>query len=138
MNGKSNPKIETIKAFVSKTRTPFLIFKKGRRSLFRGVPNISDYGPISLSNARICLICLNVPWYGWTQLNIAECPWICLTLPEQTVLTMPGFSICRDIVIHNNINIIVINDIVLEFLSARFIHPVAPDLICTCLTRVRT
>ena len=38
-------------------------------------------------------ICLNVPQYIWTWLNIAECSWICLKMPEQNVLTMPGFSI---------------------------------------------
>ena len=38
------------------------------------VRKMSEYGSIYLNNARICL---NVPKYGWTCLNIAECPWIC-------------------------------------------------------------
>ena len=27
-------------------------------------------------------ICLNVPQYVWTWMNTAECPWICLKIPD--------------------------------------------------------
>ena len=37
------------------------------------VPNISDYGSKRLNNAWICL---NVPHYALTWLNIPECPWM--------------------------------------------------------------
>ena len=37
---------------------------------------------------------LSVPKYDWPLLNIAECFWVCLELPEKTVLTMSGFPIC--------------------------------------------
>ena len=57
------------------------------------VPNISDYGSIRLNNAWMCLsmpqclsICQNMADYCWMSLNI----------PEQTVLTMAGFSLCRN------------------------------------------
>ena len=36
---------------------------------------------------------------------------------------MPGFSICRDIVIATLFIIIVTNVIMLGFLTARFVHP---------------
>ena len=65
---------------------------------------------------------LNAPQYAWKWLNIADCLWICLEMPEYTVLLMPGFSICRDIV-YNDIIIIVTNVIILEFLSTRFVPP---------------
>ena len=59
---------------------------------------------------------------AWTWLTIAECPLICLKIPEETVLTvtvlnMPQYS-------YNNITIAVTNIIMLELFSARFIHPV--------------
>ena len=41
----------------------------------RRVPNMSDYGSKCLKNASICV---NIPQYAWTWLNIAECPWIYL------------------------------------------------------------
>ena len=56
--------------------------------------------------------CLNMPHYALTWLNLAECPWIYLKMPELTCLAMPGFSVCRNI-----------NVIILEFLSARFEYP---------------
>ena len=44
-------------------------------------------------------ICLTVPPYAWTWLKSAEYPWKYLKMSKQIVLTMSGFSICRDIVI---------------------------------------
>ena len=52
----------------------------------RKVPNMSDFGSIRLSNP---LICLNIPQYTWTWLNMAEYPWKCLN---------KLFWSCRDIV----------------------------------------
>ena len=39
-------------------------------------------------------ICLHAPQYAWPSLNIAE-----QKMAEYTVLTMPGFLICCDIVV---------------------------------------
>ena len=92
------------------------------RIVERRILNMSEYGSI----------CLNAPQLG-------------LILPECTVLTMPGFSICLIILdiwqgfqyasgiryasvlnmlrySYNNI-IIVTNVIIIEFLSTRFVHP---------------
>ena len=67
-------------------------------------------------------ICLNVSQYAWTWLNIADCPWIYLQnawincSDYARVLNISRYS-------YNNIIIIVTNDILLEFLSAQFVHP---------------
>ena len=63
------------------------------------VPNMSDYGSIHLNNA---LICINMPYCSSAYLNIAEYCLMSLNMPEmpkQTVMTMPGFSVCHYIVI---------------------------------------
>ena len=59
-------------------------------------------------------------------------------MSEKTLLTMPGFSICHDIVIKIIVIIIATNVIVLEFLSAQSIHPGALLPYYLFLTRVRT
>ena len=51
----------------------------------RRVPNISDNGFIRLYNAKLCH-------------NIPKCSSICLSMAKKAVLTVPGFSICRDII----------------------------------------
>ena len=40
---------------------------------------MAPYASIMLEYASVCL---NAPQYVWTWLNIAECPWICLKMPE--------------------------------------------------------
>ena len=40
---------------------------------------IAPYTSIMPEHASICL---NIPRYVWTWLNIAECPWICPKMPE--------------------------------------------------------
>ena len=67
-------------------------------------------------------ICLNVPQFDWTWVNITECPWICLQMLEETVPTMPGFSICRDIVTITLSLLKLILFVMLKFF-ARSIHP---------------
>ena len=47
--------------------------------VYKWVPNISDYGSIRFNNVWICL---NVSQYTWTWLNIADCPRICMKMPE--------------------------------------------------------
>ena len=59
------------------------------------------------------LISLNMPEHGWILLNVPEYAWINCS----RVLNMPRYS-------YDNV-IIVTNVIMLEFLPARFIHPVA-------------
>ena len=66
-------------------------------------------------------IYLNVSQYTWTWLNIAECPWIYLITPKKIALTIPGFSICRDIVLATWY--FETSAITLELLSALFVHP---------------
>ena len=57
-----------------------------------------------------------------------------LKMPEQTVLTVPGFSIIRNIAI---ITFIIVTVMILEFLStARFVHPGALLPFYLYLTRV--
>ena len=59
----------------------------------------------------------NMPEHGWILLNIFEFVW--LNISEHSgVLNMRRYS-------YNNIIIIVANIIVLDFLSAWFIYPVA-------------
>ena len=48
-------------------------------------------------------IYLNVSQHTWTRPNKGDCPWICLKMPEQTFLTMPGFLICCSITSYNSI-----------------------------------
>ena len=88
----------------------------------RRILSMSDYGSISHNNGWICLhmliypsICLNMAEYCWISLNIPENAWI--NCSDYTrVLNMPQYS-------YNNIIIIQTDVIVLEFFSARFIHP---------------
>ena len=85
------------------------------------------YASIMPEYAWICLNTLNVPQYNWILLNVPE------YMPENTLINCSDYArvlnIPRDS--YNNIIIIVTNVIMLEFLSVRFIHPVA-------LLRVRT
>ena len=62
MNGKRNPKINTIRAFFPKTRTLFWFSNKGRGNL----PLSSSWMPV------------NVVEYASISLNIHKCPWKCL------------------------------------------------------------
>ena len=87
----------------------------------RRVPNISHYGSIRFNNAWRCL---NMPYYPSICPNMAEYCWMSLNMPENAwlncsyyvrVLNIPRYS-------HNNIIIIATNVIILEFLSARFVH----------------
>ena len=55
--------------------------------------------PYASTMPKYASVFLDVPQYTWTLLNIAECPCICLKMPEKTVFIMPDFSTCRDIVI---------------------------------------
>ena len=57
------------------------------------------YAPYTSIMTEYASTCLNVPQYTWIWLNIAECLLICLIIPGQTLLTMPGFSICHNIII---------------------------------------
>ena len=57
------------------------------------------YAPYTSIMTEYASTYLNVPQYTWTWLNIAECASMCLKIPEQTLLTMPGFSICHNIII---------------------------------------
>ena len=88
----------------------------------RRVPNMSVHGSIPLINDWICLV---IPFYTsqytWTWLNIAECPWIYLIMPKKIALTIPEFSICRDIVLATWY--FETSAITLELLSALFVHP---------------
>ena len=104
------------------------------------VLNMPEYGSICPNNAWICL---DVPQYAWILLNVPEYAWISCSIS--------GFSICLIILdiwqgfeyaagikhprvlnvlrySYNDIIIIVTKVIVLEFLSARFVHPGAPKL----------
>ena len=63
-------------------------------------------------------ISLNMPEHDRILLNAPKC----LKMPEYTVQTMPGFSICCDIVIIYNI-IIIVTNVILECLSSQFVHP---------------
>ena len=47
--------------------------------VYKWVPNMSDYGSIRFNNVWICL---NISQYTWTWLNIADCPKICMKMPE--------------------------------------------------------
>ena len=62
MNGKRNPKINTIRAFFPKTRTLSWFSNKGRGNL----PLSSSWMPV------------NVVEYASISLNIHKCPWKCL------------------------------------------------------------
>ena len=99
MNGKFNPKMDTIKTFLSKNRTLFPIFKKCRG----GLP--------SLHQLRACecgWICINISEYLWIILwkSLNKLFWLCqgseyarssymfdrlLKMPR--VLNKPGFCI---------------------------------------------
>ena len=46
------------------------------------VLNMSKYGSFPSVIPEYTSICIIVPQYVWTWLNIAECPWICLKMPE--------------------------------------------------------
>ena len=145
--------MDTIRAFLSKIRTLFIIFKKGREvsplptSCIPGVwlnvhlhtwislnilenawINCSDYArALNINDHLTCLtgfwrclgskpgfwlcngcickgyevfwICLIMAPYPSLCLNITEYCWMTLNMPEKIVLTMPGFSICCNIVI---------------------------------------
>ena len=41
--------------------------------------NIAQYASVM---PKYTSLCLNAPQYAWTRLNIAECLWICLIIPE--------------------------------------------------------
>ena len=110
-------------------------FVRALKDIYLGlhrVLNISGYGSVCLSNTWICF---NVFYYARTWLNIAEFPWICLSklfwlhliildiwqcfeyaygIQYVRVLNMPWYS-------YNN-SIIIVTNVVLEFLSARFVH----------------
>ena len=58
---------------------------------------------------------LSVPEHGWILLNVTKYAWKCL---NKLLWLYEGSN-------YNNITIIVTNIIMLEFLSARFVHPVA-------------
>ena len=64
MNGKFNPKMDTIKVYFSKIRSPFSIFKNGRGDL------LSPFLPVYAS--------VSVAEYASTSLNMLEHPWKCL------------------------------------------------------------
>ena len=73
----------------------------------------SKYSTVVNARVRQC---------AWTWLNIAEYPWICLEMPAfARILSIPQYS-------YNNIITIVTNVVMLEFLSARFIHPGAANI----------
>ena len=88
----------------------------------RRFPNMSDYYSIRRNNAWICLnmpqcpsICLSMSEYCWMSLNMPENAWINCS-DYARVFNMPRHS-------YNNIIIIVTNVIILESLSAQFVHP---------------
>ena len=79
-------------------------------------------------------ICLNAPQYARTCLNITG-PYTCMKMPELTVPIMPEFSICLIIIDlwqgfeyasdikYTILNVIIIvTDVILEFLYARFVQ----------------
>ena len=66
------------------------LYKQGLHRVLDMFENTS----VCLNNACIASICLNAPQYAWTWLDIAGCSWMCLKIPEQTVLIMSGFSVC--------------------------------------------
>ena len=86
----------------------------------------SENGRVVYAEFQICSImasyasimpkftsCLSVPKYVWTLRNIAECSWQCLN--KLFWLNMSWYS-CNNI-------FIITNAIILEFLSAQFVHP---------------
>ena len=101
---------------------------------------MSDYGSIHSLMFEYVSVYLNIPQYAWRWLNIAECLLMSLKMPEWTVpdnarvLSIPGYSYNNIIIII----IIIITNVMLEFLSARFIHPVALLPFYLFLTQVRT
>ena len=141
-----------IKAFFFPKSRLFFDFREGREasplppscapSICKTVTQSSKYVWLWLHYNSIMpeypLMCLNVPQYTWTWLNITECSWICLKMPEQTVLTIPGFSVCHNIYSYNNI--IIVTDVItlLEFLSAPFIYQSPCYHFYNFLTWIRT
>ena len=124
--------MKSIRAFLSKIRILFSIhvrqaFEEASGSKWakvlikamlykqrlRRVPNMSKYGSIRLSKAWICV---NVLQYVWISLNMPEIAWINCS-DYASVFNMPRCS-------YNNTIIVGSNDM-LEFLPARFMHPVA-------------
>ena len=110
------------------------------------VLNMSEYASVCLSNAWIWLSILRCPSICP---NMTEYCWVSVNMPQnnsvKTVLTMPGLSVCliiRDIwqgfeytsyikyarvlnmlqYSYNNF-IIIVTVILLEYFSARFVHP---------------
>ena len=70
---------------------------------------------------QYALMSLNMPEHGWILLNILQYAWQCVNeLFYARILNMLRHSY------DNIIIIIVTNVIILEFLSARFVHPGAP------------
>ena len=69
------------------------------------------------------LLSLNMPEHGWILLNVPEYAWKCLNklwlwlcFDYVRVLNMLRYS-------YTNIIIIIVNVVILKFLSARFVHP---------------
>ena len=64
VNGRFNPEMDTIKAFLSKIKTLFLIFKKGRWGLPSPPPscapvNVTEYVSITLNMSKYPWKCFN-------------------------------------------------------------------------------
>ena len=85
LNRKINPKMDTIKVYFSKIRSPFSILKNGKGDLLS--PLLPIYASVSVAE------------YASTSLNMAEYPWKCLNelfvrlLKVFWVLNMPWFWI---------------------------------------------
>ena len=71
--------------------------------------------PYASSMPEYTSVCLSVPQFAWSWLNIAERPWVCLTITINCS-DYPRYN-------YNNSIILVTNVTILEFLSARFVHP---------------
>ena len=80
--------------------------------------------------SQYALFSLNMPEDGWILMDVFENAWI-NCCDYVMVLNMPWYS-------YINIIIIVTNVVILEFLSAGFVHPGALLPFCLFLTRVRT
>ena len=105
-SGKFNSKVVTIRAFFSKIKTLFSIFKNGRGDL----PSSSNFqkwqgrAPLFLRVAEYASVSLNIPKYPWKRLNklfwlcqSSEYAWSCyifyMLLKMPRVLNKPGFWI---------------------------------------------
>ena len=66
LNWKFNTKLDTIRDFLSKIRTLFLIFQKGRG----GFPTVHSYVPLNVVEyASISWICLNILENAWINFS---------------------------------------------------------------------